>query len=252
MFNSNSFALFLGTAMYAYEGIGMTLPIYNALSLKQQKKFPWTISISLGLIATVYILVGLVPYVYFSGFQHVVMQDIITMDLPLVWWNYLINGLYSLSLVFSYPLMLFPAVNIIEKWLLDLNYLPSLTVLVGKDENRKQIWSRNVVRTGIVFITLLVAIVGSEQINNFVSLIGCFACTPLAFIYPCLFHMYIIPRTWKNFLINSMIILFGVAVTIWSTYQAIATWSINIIQPCIGPSNWVSRLLNVVKGFIDS
>lgn len=223
MYNSKSFPLFLGTAVYAYEGIGMVVPIYDSLSIQGQRRFPFTLTLTLLVIAGVYIIVGLVPYLYVSGIQHAVLQDAITLNLPRVWWTYVILAAYCVALVFSYPLMLFPAVKILERGV--ASYLWN----AASDEK----WKRNMFRTAIVAATLLVSYLGSSQLTNLVSLVGCFCCTPLAFIFPALFHYRLVGGSLCMRLSNIVIAIFGIAVFIFSTYQAIATWSISTIDACL-------------------
>ena len=71
--------------------------------------------------------------------------------------------------------------------------------------------------------------------DNLVSLIGCFCCTPLAFIYPCWFHLKLIPNIQQTLwtkISNYAILIFGIGVFVFSTYQAISTWAVSTIQPC--------------------
>jgi proton-coupled amino acid transporter len=227
MFNTGGWSLMLGTAVYAFEGVGMVVPVYDSLSVKGQRSFPTVLTLTLAGIATTYVIIGLVPYLYFSGVANVVMTDSVTLNLPRVWWSYLIQAGYCLALLFSYPLMLFPAVKVLEK--------PVTPWLLRDDGSTK--WRKNAYRSAIVAATLGVALVGSEQLNNFVSLVGCFCCTPLAFIYPCLFHLRLVKGTPWTRASNVAIIVFGVAVFVWSTYEAIAQWSIEVLDPCAKPAS---------------
>ncbi|RYY33641.1 hypothetical protein EON62_04040, partial [archaeon] len=99
--NTADFPLFLGTAVYAFEGIGMIVPMYESLSKEGQRRFPTVMTTTLGGIAAVYIIIGMVPYLYFSGKAHVELQDAITLNLPREWWAYLIIAGYCVALIFS-------------------------------------------------------------------------------------------------------------------------------------------------------
>ena len=46
-------------------------------------------------------------------------------------------------------------------------------------------WLKNLFRLVVCFVTVGVALGGSNNFSNFVALIGSFCCVPLAFIYPC-------------------------------------------------------------------
>jgi hypothetical protein len=82
-----TFALTLGTAVYAFEGVGMVVPVYEALSPRAQARFPYTMSATVAFIAALYITVGLVPYLYVEGVRHEDVADAITLNLPRVWWS---------------------------------------------------------------------------------------------------------------------------------------------------------------------
>lgn len=121
---------------------------------------------------------------------------------------------------------MFPAIRIIEKFAARAGVLgPDAQGFVAR---------RNALRAAIVATTLGIALAGSEQLNNFVSLIGALACTPLAFIYPCWFHLRLHPGAslWMR-ASNWAIIAMGAAVTVWSTWQAIATWGVSPIDACV-------------------
>jgi len=225
MFNAQGFALFLGSAVYAYEGIGMVVPVYDSLSHEGQQRFPYTLSITLFGIAGLYIIVGLVPYLFVFGKAHWAMQDAITLNLPSVWWAYVLIAAYCLALVFSYPLMLFPVVKIGEKG-------AASCLRLNEGSRNARLWKRNGFRAGIVALTLLVAYAGSSQLDNLVALVGSFSCAPLAFIFPCLFHLRLIEQTLLSRISNILIVVLGVGVVIFSTWQAIAGWAIVSINPC--------------------
>ena len=87
LFARDTFALTLGTAIYAFEGVGMVVPVYEALSPRAQARFPYTMSATVAFIAALYITVGLVPYLFVEGLRHEVVADAITLNLPRVWWS---------------------------------------------------------------------------------------------------------------------------------------------------------------------
>jgi solute carrier family 36 (proton-coupled amino acid transporter) len=73
--------------------------------------------------------------------------------------------LYSLAIMLSVPLQLFPAVRIMEN---------GLFVRSGRDSARVK-WTKNVFRFGVVFACAFISWLGSSDLDKFVSFIGSFA-----------------------------------------------------------------------------
>jgi proton-coupled amino acid transporter len=71
----------------------------------------------------------------------------------------------------------------------------------------------------------LVAWAGSTNLDKVVSLVGCFACIPLSFIYPALFHTHITQSRWTK-IKDWVIVIFGTLATIYTTYITIQQWAI--------------------------
>jgi len=118
-----------GTAVYAFEGAGMVVPMVNELPTSERRKFPFVFAATLGGVSALYITVGLIPYVYLNGFSASedciaglasCVQDTITLNLPKSWWSYGVVGGYCVALLFSYPLMMFPAMKVMEEAALPL------------------------------------------------------------------------------------------------------------------------------------
>jgi proton-coupled amino acid transporter len=88
-----------------------------------------------------------------------------------------VNGvqfLYSLAILLSTPLQLFPAIRILET---------ELFTRSGKN-NPYVKWKKNVFRFFLVVVCALVAWGGASDLDKFVSIVGSFACVPLVYVYP--------------------------------------------------------------------
>jgi len=158
------------------------------------------------------------------GVRGEVLQDAVTLNLPRSWWAYIIICGYCVALVCSYVLQMFPVMRIVERGL--------AAVGVARDP-AVDVWKKNAARAAVVAVTLAVSYGGSSQLDNLVSLVGCFACTPLAFIFPCAFHLKLVGgSTWQR-VSNVAIIIFGCAVFVFSTYMAIKTWGQSTVNPCL-------------------
>lgn len=87
---------------------------------------------------------------------------------------YSVQFLYSLAILLSTPLQLFPAIRIIEN---------GLFVKSGKYSNKVK-WEKNVFRFCLVIVTAIISWGGSDDLDKFVALTGSFACVPLVYMYP--------------------------------------------------------------------
>ncbi|EGZ10200.1 hypothetical protein PHYSODRAFT_523337 [Phytophthora sojae] len=166
-FNSQNWAMFLGVAVYCFEGIGLVLPTYDSMDDEIKHKFPTILSWCVACILGICTLFAGTVYAAFG--QNT--QSVVTLNLPSSsesTGTMAVQLTYSLALVLSYPLMLYPVINILES-----NLFPYQRV---KGFWR---WKKNAFRFALVCLTAL---------DNFVSIIGGFCSVPLAFIYPCIFH----------------------------------------------------------------
>lgn len=225
-FNKESFALMIGTAIFTFEGIGLVLPI--AESMKEPQKFPKILSWTVGISAFIFTSVAALCYATFGDKVDAVVLLNLPRDSATV---QSVQGLYSLAIMFSVPLQLFPALRIIETGLFPRGS--------GKESNVVK-WKKNAFRSGLVLFFLSVAFLGSDSLDNFVSMIGAFACVPLCFIYPALFHWKAINSAspsqiaaspvpiskgiYQN-MIDIMLVAFGVIMMIYVSIINIINWS---------------------------
>lgn len=95
-----------------------------------------------------------------------------------------IKVLFCLNLLFSYPLVLYPANMIIEgqvfgRW------------KANEPDSRKLFWATNVLRTLIVIASTLFTLQLGQRVDQFLGLIGALTCAPISFLFPALFHLRI-------------------------------------------------------------
>jgi len=227
-FNEKDFALFIGTAVYSFEGIGLVIPITEAM--RDPKKFPRVLWITLFVVAVLFISVGALSYAAFGSDVHTMVVMNLPQKEPIVQAILLI---YALAIVLSVPLQLFPAITILEKG----TFGPSRSGRVSL----KWKWSKNVFRTLLLVVCVAISWAGANDLDKFVSLIGSFACIPLCFIYPPLFH-------WKSGACGSSrvkkyanfaLVVFGVAVMIYATWITVMQWAmgsapaLHVCQPVL-------------------
>ncbi|KAG9071336.1 neutral amino acid transporter [Linnemannia hyalina] len=211
MFNSESFALFLGTAVFSYEGIGLIIPITE--SMAEPEKFPRVLATTMTIVTCIFASVGALCYSAFGSN----VQTIVLMNLPVTGgMTITVEILYSCAIILSVPLMLSPASKIVENaWWGEKSGGRSLKVKMQK----------NAVRTLLILICAFVAFgVGGPSLDIFVSLIGSVACMPLCFIFPALFHYKACAKTWKTKAMDIALGVLGVVAMIFTLYITIHSW----------------------------
>lgn len=172
--NTEKFPLFIGTSIFAYEGIGLMLPISQAM--RQPEVFPWILSVTLLLLGAVMMVIGCAGYLAYGQ----AVETIAFLNLQNNSTTKFIQFLYVVAIVCSFPLTIYPALRISETYL--------FSAKSGKNSRHTK-WMKNSYRAAVVVALASLAIAGSSSLDKFVSLIGSVACIPLSFIFPALFHV---------------------------------------------------------------
>jgi len=172
--NYEALSLSLGTAVYAFEGIGMVLPAYIGTSPKLRPYFKDLVTKTLSVLLAILIFFATSCYLAFGSRT----QTIVLLQLP--------SGsdlktsvqlLYSLALALTFPLALWPAYKILEARTFGAH---------GKGRTAGS-W-HFALRLFGVFLTVLLALPGPGRLGEFVALVGALACAPLAITFPALIH----------------------------------------------------------------
>ncbi|CEG71869.1 hypothetical protein RMATCC62417_07528 [Rhizopus microsporus] len=212
MWNPLHFPLFIGTAAFTFEGIGLVIPITE--SMKNPKEFPNVLTKAIITITALFITIGALSYMAFGeNVQTIILLNLPSND-PMV---SSIQTLYSLAICLSIPLQLFPAIRIMENGL--------FTTKSGKN-NTVVKWQKNVFRVFVVFVCAAIGIIGSrDKLDKFVSLVGALFCIPLCFIFPPLFHLKALELPVTRRLANFALIIFGVICMIFVILSTLGQWN---------------------------
>ncbi|CAE1281049.1 SLC36A [Acanthosepion pharaonis] len=166
---------FLAISIYCYEGAGMILSLEASVVKEKRKHFKKIFIWTMMLVTALYITFGICGYLSFGP----ATNPIITLNLPkgkALDFAIMVKSFLCLAMFFTYPVMLFPAIKVLEGYFMQ--------------EPEKTFWKGNVLRF-IVVLSTGVIVIAIPNFANLMALIGASCCTLLAFILPGLFHIII-------------------------------------------------------------
>ncbi|KAK4164893.1 transmembrane amino acid transporter protein-domain-containing protein [Cladorrhinum sp. PSN259] len=210
MFNQKDWTLFIGTAIFTFEGIGLIIPIQE--SMRNPQKFPKVMAAVMIIITTLFTVMGAISYAAYGSKT----ETVVLLNLPQD--DKLVNGvqfLYSLAILLSTPLQIFPAIRITEN---------ALFTKSGK-YNPYIKWQKNVFRFFVVAFCALVAWGGADSLDKFVALVGNFACIPLVYIYPPMLHYKSVAKTTLRKWSDILLCIFGFVAMAYTTSLTVMNWA---------------------------
>ncbi|KAI8597773.1 transmembrane amino acid transporter protein-domain-containing protein [Dissophora ornata] len=208
LFNPKDFALFIGTAVFTFEGIGLIIPITE--SMKEPEKFPKVLTGVMIGITVLFTSLGAMSYAAFGSKT----ETVVLLNLPQKsHWVQTVQGLYSIAIMLSIPLQLFPAIRIMENGLFTRSGKYNMLVK----------WQKNFFRILSLFVCAAVAIWAGEDLDKFVSIVGSVACIPLAYIFPAMLHYKTHPNK-KSRIFDALLFTFGCVTMIYTTGNTLYEW----------------------------
>ncbi|KAF9108998.1 neutral amino acid transporter [Mortierella sp. AM989] len=208
LFNSHDFGLFIGTAVFSYEGIGMVIPI--CAGMKNPEKFPKALAIVLSFVCVLLVTFGAMGYAaYGESVKGVILENLPESSGGEKAGKKAIMLLYIIAIYLTTPLMLFPCIRIVEE--------AAFGILGEPKPGKGKMWKENIIRILVDFCVAAVAYGGYHKLDIVISFIGSFACCPLLFIFPPLFHIKAFPHypLWRK-LTDVVFILFGLLVFVYT------------------------------------
>ena len=197
--------------MYAFEGIGVILPI-KEITEKKEDYFK-IFAIVVGSIGVFYIIFS--EYMIFGYGAERVYHPLITESLPrksIV--TYGIKILFSIMLLFTYPLQIFPANNVIESYLTP-----------GWPKTRKRQLCKNISRTIVVTLSCILAISAYDEVEKLLAIVGALTCCPMAFALPAACHYKLVAKTQTQKTIDIIMVVFSIGATVFCTEEVFRTWT---------------------------
>ncbi|KAF9186575.1 neutral amino acid transporter [Haplosporangium sp. Z 767] len=217
LFNNQDFGLFIGTAVFSYEGIGMVIPICG--SMADPKQFPRALTIVLSVVCVLLVSFGALGYAaYGEQVQTIVLDDLPNTTSGEKAGKNAIQLLYIIAIFLTTPLMLFPCIRIIEHVV--------FRAVQGTPAGKARILKENIVRILVDFCVAAVAYAGYYKLDIFIAFVGSFACAPLLFIFPPMFHLRAFPHQplWRK-ISDIVLVLFGFLVFFYTLVITIQSFS---------------------------
>eukprot|EP01065_Artemidia_motanka_P029220 TRINITY_DN3532_c0_g1_i1.p1 TRINITY_DN3532_c0_g1~~TRINITY_DN3532_c0_g1_i1.p1 ORF type:complete len:659 (+),score=208.99 TRINITY_DN3532_c0_g1_i1:81-2057(+) len=221
-FQGSTISLFLGTAILTFEGIGLMLPIRDAMA--DDTKFVPLMTSAMTFCVVIFTVFALLGYMARGG-------DDVETNLLLALPRHNVGTqmtqiLYSLAVLLTFPLQAFPAYRIVEI---------AFKMRSGKD-NFVAKWRKNGLRIGTVLVLACVAWGAGSHLENFVSILGGLTMCPLAFVFPSLFHLKLCAKTQRERMFDTILAVGGIIIVFFVTGMAVKDWitgSSESDPPCI-------------------
>jgi len=213
-FNPVTWSSSIGFAVYAYEGIGMILPVQDITAKPEQ--YTYVVISVISVTCAIYIFFGLFCNISWGDqlTTPLITDQLTSGDIAPVWVGQLIQILYTLNLLFSFPLVLYPTIMINENYLFD-NW--------GKTPKRQ--WFKNLERFLQVGFVVGLTISLGNKLDKFLSILGALACTPVAFLFPSYFHYKLCAQTTKQKFIDLALVGMSVVIQIYCTVDGLLNWN---------------------------
>jgi hypothetical protein len=121
--------------------------------------------------------------------------------------------LYSLVVIFTYPLQIGPANFVLESYLFN-----------GWEKSQKRKWCKNLSRSLVVFVTIALTISMYEFIFELIDIAAALTAVPMAFTLPALFHYGAVAESGCSKTLDLIIIVGSIGTSIFCAVNASITF----------------------------
>jgi proton-coupled amino acid transporter len=214
--NENTFIDAIGSMVYSYEGVGVIIPVYEVAAKPENVKR--ILGYVLTSVLALYIAFGFLCL--FTYGKELELDNIITETVSRDEGLAKIDGFliaikiaFSFNLIFSYPLVIYPANIILED-----------NIYKGWPKSKKRQWFKNLNRALMVIFTVIVSILMAEQLDKFLALLGALACAPIAFTLPTLMHLKLCNPSPRMILWDKIVIGISLFILVFCSGYSTYSW----------------------------
>ena len=204
---------FLGMAIYAFEGIGVVMPIMHACECPE--KFSQILVAAIITLAAVLIGFSVLCYAAWgSNLTETFVLQLLPSDSKIV----IITKIgVCINLICTYPIAINPANKIFEKWVFRCRML--------KKKSGERKWLKNLQRTLVITFGVFCAVILADKIDKFLSLVGALFCAPLALTLPAMLHIKVVAKNRSQIFWDMVIIIVSFGALGFCTQQCLANWN---------------------------
>mmetsp|Transcript_99091 Transcript_99091/g.212282 ORF Transcript_99091/g.212282 Transcript_99091/m.212282 type:complete len:544 (+) Transcript_99091:180-1811(+) len=201
-FESSSWGIFLGTAIFSFEGLPLVLPIRSAMAKPQG--FLRVFTPVFILVVALVMLAGFLGYFAYGSSVHTT----VLIDMPRSK-----NKLgptaklaFMFALALSTPLQFLPAARVTELW------------AFGVMKPTVSHWRQNILRLLEVTAFALIAYFGDKVFGKILAIIGAFCSCPIGIIYPTIFHLKLCAKSRPEVITDVFLLGVGLAAMVLTAY----------------------------------
>ncbi|XP_027201601.2 proton-coupled amino acid transporter 2-like [Dermatophagoides pteronyssinus] len=215
------YPLFLGTAVYAFEGIGLILPLQKEMQTPETLQgYVGVLNTSMSLVASINIAIGFFGYLKYGN----LVKGSITLNLPAEPLYQSCKVIFACAIFLSYAIQFYVPVQIIWPWICQKFQL--------KEGTKKTNTIEYFFRAGLVTFTVALA-AAIPKLDLFISLVGAISSSGIALMFPPIIDICVLWNEEKGlgrwmwiYLKDGAIFLLGIAGFTTGTYASIE----NILQ----------------------
>jgi len=195
----------VGFVIYAYEGIGVVLPIMS--QAEEPESFQRILVSAILSLTVIYMTFGNLCYLAYGDQTSIIITEM----LPTSVFTSIVKILFCFNLVFSYSIIINPTNTIVEGWL--------FSEVKSKAGRR---WSKNISRFLVCLLGGVLATRLTVNLAKFLGILGALLCGPLALTFPAALHLKTLANTTSAKLIDIALLILSALVLVFSTLKSIS------------------------------